>query len=535
MTDFTSNITEIDHREIDQSNKVFNGDIAVMKDLVLLSGEEIQYTTCEPVTYIPSESTAIQGLLTITNYRLCFKSLCLDTLKNPVVDVPLGVIAKVENNENQIALFCKDIRRVKFIFDDENVLNTALSCLQKYAFPTANDLQFFAFAYSKTYKEDGWLIYDELEEYKRQGLPNDKWRITRTNNNYELCESYGKVLCVPMDSTDQDLKLAAEFRGRCRLPILSWIHPENGATICRSSHPLVGVENKRNDYDEKLIKKISETNRLNVYRIMDARPFQRAEANKTAKGGGYEREECYENSKLEFLNIQNIHVIADSVNKLCDLCLSEKDDSDWVIGLECTQWLHHIKKVLEGAVKVTNHIVNKSSVLIHCTAGWDRTPQLASLAMIMMDPYYRKIKGFEVLIEKEWLSTGHKYSTRLVHGEDNHNSADRSPMFVQWIDCIWQISQQFPGAFEFNEHFLITILDHLYSCLFGTFLFNSEMLRTKEEVKTRTVSLWSYINSDIERYVNPLYRQSGKHVIVPVASLSRIQFWSNYYVRWNPL
>lgn len=39
---------------------------------------------------------------------------------------------------------------------------------------------------------------------------------------------------------------------------------------------------------------------------------------------------------------------------------------------------------------------------------------------------------------------------------------------------------QFPNAFEFNEHFLITILDHLYSCLFGTFLFNSEYQRVKE-------------------------------------------------------
>lgn len=145
--------------------------------------------------------------------------------------------------------------------------------------------------------------------------------------------------------------------------------------------------------------------------------------------------------------------------------------------------------------KVENH---RTSVMVHCSDGWDRTAQLTALALLLLDPYYRTLRGFQVIIEKEWLSFGHKFAQRIGHGDDRHSDADRSPVFLQFIDCVWQVdiemirtqvfqiermsnkiiyttqvTRQFPSAFEFNEHFLITILDHLYSCLFGTFLFNT--------------------------------------------------------------
>jgi myotubularin-related protein 1/2 len=82
-------------------------------------------------------------------------------------------------------------------------------------------------------------------------------------------------------------------------------------------------------------------------------------------------------------------------------------------------------------------------VIIHCSDGWDRTAQLSALAMLLLDSYYRTLAGFQVLIEKEWTGFGHKFSHRVGFGDDKHNDADRSPVFLQFIDCVWQVGSSF--------------------------------------------------------------------------------------------
>ena len=77
------------------------------------------------------------------------------------------------------------------------------------------------------------------------------------------------------------------------------------------------------------------------------------------------------------------------------------------------------------------------------------------------------------LIEKEWLSFGHKFTDRcgLLGTVD---PKETSPVFTQFIDCTWQLMQQYPRAFQFNERYLLTLHDHVYSCQFGTFIGNCE-------------------------------------------------------------
>lgn len=67
------------------------------------------------------------------------------------------------------------------------------------------------------------------------------WKISKINENYEVCDSYPAVWAVPAQVNDEDIRVVAGFRSRGRIPVLSWIHPESQATITRCSQPLVGV------------------------------------------------------------------------------------------------------------------------------------------------------------------------------------------------------------------------------------------------------------------------------------------------------
>ncbi len=98
------------------------------------------------------------------------------------------------------------------------------------------------------------------------------------------------------------------------------------------------------------------------------------------------------------------------------------------------------------------------------------------------------------------------------------------------------MTNQFPHCFEFNEYFLTFVLDHLYSCLFGTFLGNSEKERRQSGIKARTQSLWGFVNHRKDMFLNPAYnaRDSDGVAIFPESSVRYLKLWTGYYCRWNP-
>jgi hypothetical protein len=120
----------------------------------------------------------------------------------------------------------------------------------------------------------------------------------------------------------------------------------------------------------------------------------------------------------------------------------------------------------------------------------------------------------------------------MGHGSDKHADQDRSPIFLQFVDCVWQIMQQNARVFEFNERLLLTIVNNMYTCQFGTFLYSNEMDREKHECRQKTMSLWTYINSCRNEFKNPMYVEFDG-IVECSTSLASLQLWTNYYFQYK--
>ena len=68
----------------------------------------------------------------------------------------------------------------------------------------------------------------------------------------------------------------------------------------------------------------------------------------------------------------------------------------WLSNVDGTHWLDHLHLILGGALRVADKVeTHKTSVIVHCSDGWDRTAQTCSLAELMLDGYYRTVTGFQ--------------------------------------------------------------------------------------------------------------------------------------------
>lgn len=538
----------------------------------------------------------ISGVLMMTSYRVVFvpapTHLAAIAATNPSIysylNLPLGCIERIEREKKAkdgrsnahvtIVISCKDMRvfRVTLMCDSsqsggmgEYELEKALRLLTASAFPNNRTLM-FAFSYSLPSEPLSLALvepYDTVQEFSRMGILDISsvyddlpvWRISAVNADYRLCNTYPQLLVVPRKISDDELVLVSHFRSGHRLPVMCWGDRDNGATMWRSSQPKAGVSGSCMQ-DEKLLDLIAQSC---VYRrtptgvvkmsgdpllhIFDCRPKASALANR-ATGAGYESQTSYPNTRIEFCNIGNIHVMRDSYRNLASVLLSPVpagNDIDFSKQIEATQWLTHVRLVLKCSWDTAQMLRRGIPVLVHCSHGWDRTAQVCALAQLFLDPFYRTFDGFKVLVEKEWCSFGHQFPMRCAHGLDKASRQEDqiSPIFLQFLDCVWQLLKQHPHFFEFNARYVLTVADHVHSGRFGTFLFGSDLERDKYDSRHCCVDVWTYLHYNRAALINPLYMDPNlentptTHTLLPPLTqlLRNVALWTDYYFRWSAL
>lgn len=167
--------------------------------------------------------------------------------------------------------------------------------------------------------------------------------------------------------------------------------------------------------------------------------------------------------------------------RLKDLCTPDTVRQFWTQDgkllslIETSKWMLYVSQSLKKSLYAAEQLKEDITVVLQEGEGRDMCAVVSSLTQIILDPYFRTINGFQSLIQKEWVSLGHEFAKRLGHVVKM--DSEQSPMFLLFLDAVWQLLQQFPQAFEFSETYLTTLWDSAHINIFETFLFDSEHAR----------------------------------------------------------
>ncbi|XP_021246491.1 myotubularin-related protein 9 isoform X2 [Numida meleagris] len=480
---------------------------------------------------------AVEGTLCLTGHHLIFSSRRQDNVEELwLLHSNIDSIEKrFVGSLGTIVIKCKDLRIIQLdIPGMEECLNIASSIE---ALSTLDSVTLmYPFFYRPMFEivEDGWCAFLPEKEFELLSSVTDEWRLSYINKDFSICPSYPPVVIVPKCIDDEALQKVAMFRYGGRFPVLSYYHQKNSMVIMRSSQPLIGTNGRRCKEDEKLIN-VTLCRGKRGY-IIDTRSLNTAQQAK-AKGGGFEQEACYPQWRRIHKCIERFNILQESLIKLVEACNDQSHNMDrWLSKLEASNWLTHIKEILTAACLAAQCIDREdASVLVHGTEGTDSTLQVTSLAQIILDPRCRTIRGFESLIVREWLQAGHPFQQRCAQSAySNSKQKWEAPVFLLFLDCVWQILHQFPCSFEFNERFLVMLFEHAYASQFGTFLGNNENERSKLKLPQKTMSLWSWVNQpeELKNFRNPLF-EANSLVIWPSVAPQSLQLWEGVFLRWN--
>ncbi|XP_062927161.1 myotubularin-related protein 10 isoform X2 [Mobula hypostoma] len=506
-------------------------------EAALLPGELVVSETSNVRKCIATDTSAhdLYGTLLCTNFKISFitkdvahfrklqyRNLLLEehdislTCVEQVVAVNaakkkrkvLGPNQHLKFKPTELIIYCKDFRIIRFCFNESDPQSARKICLVIAHYSQPKDLQLlFGFAYAKEQcqNSDGrvngadfsWQTpmfenyADWDREIKRTGA--SEWRVSSVNEHYTTSTSLPKYFVVPSSLADEDLKqLAPSFNG-ARIPVWCW-HHWTGSSLVRMANIKPGIQLRK--HDTRILKAIAQSHP--------------------------QKSEVFKSDLDKSLpKVSEVQLALVRLKQLCIHDSFEETDEKWLSSLENTRWLEYVRLFLKHSAELTQWMDNKNiSVILQEEEGRDLSCVVASIMQLLLDPHFRTTLGFQSLIQKEWVAAGYRFLDRCNHLHDSEK--DECPLFLLFLDCVWQLLQQFPAAFEFTETYLTVLYDSSRIPLFGTFLFNSQHQRMQQSqdfaangnlqgegknLEFPSVWNWSlqFTAKDLTLFNNPLY------------------------------
>ncbi|XP_076852448.1 myotubularin-related protein 10 [Brachyhypopomus gauderio] len=394
----------------------------------------------------------------------------------------LGSNKKLKFNPTELILYCKDFRIIRFRFDEAGPESAKKVCLAiaHYSHPADTQLLFgFEYVGTRFYSSSGERVNgvdpggglqtplydcssDWDREIKRTGA--SEWRVCSINKEYLISPSLPEFFVVPSSLADQDLKQYACFFSGQRVPLWCWNHP-NGSALVRMSSITEPLQQR------KLDQRICSA-------VMKSHPM-RSDVQKMEVDKGL------------LPTVQDVQAALVKLRQICVIEPFEESESKWLSSVETSRWMEYVRAFLKYAVEVVYILECKqASVILQEEEDRDLSCMVASLVQVMCDPHCRSLVGFQGLVQKEWVMAGHRFLDRCNHLK--RNDKEESPLFLLFLNCVWQLLDQHPTAFQFTEVYLSVLSDSMWLPVFSTFLFNCPRQRaehSRDFALTKRISL----------------------------------------------